>query len=347
MNIDQVISDADPAAHIAIPGPDSTLARQSLERMSRDRRDRRLGRRRRFTAPIAIGAVTAAAAAITMITSITPGVPVSSASAAVVLRQAAAAAERQKPLVLRHGEYLYTEIRALSDGTVVKNHHVFYPEYVYTDRSWLTARGAGEDIMTVRSPVTFGDHSRAAWIAAGRPRLFAHDPDKPFVSRYSAPKPGGGPGQPGGTGVPLENLSHLPTNPAALSQAITQRKTGLAGINADVDDPSTPAGTFYAAMDILSSQSVGGTPALRSALFKVMAEQPGIKLIGHTTTRSGRAGTGLVTPPNHGVAFKVIIDVASGQVLESDTYVHGVADQWTEYLSTAVVSKIGQAPHAS
>jgi hypothetical protein len=49
-------------------------------------------------------------------------------------------------------------------------------------------------------------------------------------------------------------------------------------------------------MEILSIKSVGGTSAPRSAPFKVMAERPGIKLTGHTTTGSGRAGTGLVTP---------------------------------------------------
>jgi len=364
MNIDRLISDADPAADFTIPGPDSPLARQSLERALGAGQDRRTGRRRRFTAAVMIGSAAATAAVITAITSITPGVPVSPASAAAVLNQAAVAAGRQKPLVLGPGEYLYTKIRSLSDGSWSINHHIFYPEYTYTDQSWLTAPGTGEEIMTVRSPVTFAHNSRGEWIAAGRPRLFSHNPDKPFVSWYTEPKPGSGAGWivfrghriisrgTAGSLVPLENLSHLPTNPAALAQAITHHKTGLASINADVEDPSSPAGAFHAAMEILSIRSVGGTPALRSALFKVMAEQPGIKLTGHTTTRSGQAGTGLVTPPNHGVVFKVIIDPATGQILETDEYAsneyaHGVAEQWTEYLTTAVVSKTGRLPHPS
>jgi hypothetical protein len=89
---------------------------------------------------------------------------------------------------------------------------------------------------------------------------------------------------------------------------------------------------------------VGGTPALRSALFTVMAQQPGIKDVGATRTRSGRAGAGLQTSPDHGVVSEVIVDPGTGQILESDVYGHGAATQFTEYLSTAVVKKIGQLP---
>jgi hypothetical protein len=92
---------------------------------------------------------------------------------------------------------------------------------------------------------------------------------------------------------------------AALGQAIQQKKTGLPSVNADIEDPSTPAGTFWAAMDILSDQSVGSTPALRSALFKVMAEQPGIANLGSARTRSGRAGVGLQVTAGHDRADNV------------------------------------------
>jgi hypothetical protein len=282
MNIDQLIRDADPAADFMIPGHDSPLAQEFFERRLAAPPRRKHVRRLSLTLPASLAAVAAAAAAITLISTITPGVPVSPAAAAV-LNQAAAAAGREKPLVLHAGQYLYTKTQSLMDGSWTTKNHNFYPEYVYTDQTWLTPRGAGKEIMTVNSPVTFAHGSRAAWIAAGRPRLFDHDPAKPFVST--------------GTGVPLDNLSLLPTEPGALAQAIQHGKTGLADVNADVEDPSAPGGTFYAALVILTAPSVGGSPALRSALFKVMAEQPGIKYLGRTKTRSGRTGVALLTPP--------------------------------------------------
>jgi hypothetical protein len=337
MNIDQLIRDADPAADFMIPGDDSQLARESFERrLAAAPARRQHAGPLRLTLPATLAAAASIAVAITLIFTITPGVPVSPAVAAV-LNQAAAAAGRAKPLVLHAGQYLYTKTQSLSDGSWSTRGHIFYPQYVYTDQTWLTVRGAGKGIMTVNSPVSFAHGSRAAWIAAGRPRLFSHDPDKPFVST--------------GTGVPLDNLSLLPTDPAVLADAIQDGKTGLADVNADVEDPSTPGGTFYAAMLILSDQSVGGAPALRSALFKVMAEQPGIKLLGRTKTRSGRTGVALLTPPlghNGTDVFKVIIDPRNGQILEYDEYARagGADEQWTEFLSTAVVDKIGQLAHS-
>jgi hypothetical protein len=349
MNIDQLIRDADPAAGITIPDHDSPLARESFERVLATQPGHRPARRGSFAVPALIGAVAVAAAAIVVITSITPGVPVSSAAAAV-LDEAAAAAARQKPLVLGPGEYLYTETRSLAGADVVVGNNgsggVYYPEYVEINQSWLTSQGLGKSVSTVVSPVTFADGTRKVWIKAGRPKIYDHNP---AVNWYTVPKPESDSGEdlPGDVGFPLENVSHLPTDPAALAQAIQQRKTGLSDVNGDVDEPSSPAGTFYAAMLIVSEDPVGATPALRSALFKVMAEQPGIKLLGRTKTRSGRTGIGLQTSPEDsmGDVSKVIIDPASGQILEYDDYQHGVAEQWTEYLSTAVVKKIGQLPH--
>lgn len=345
MNLDQLIRDADPAAGITIPDHDSPLALESFERVLATQPGHRAARRRKFVAPVSVAVVAAAAAAITLIVTITPGVPVSPAAAAV-LNQAAIAAGRQTPVVLGPGEYLYTETRSLANSMMeVRPKVFFYPEYVYTDQSWLTRQGAGKEVQTVVSPVTFAHGTRRVWIEAGKPKIYGHNPTVVLL-------PGGesestATSQPY-TGFPLDNLSHLPTDPAALAQDIEHRKTGLGDINADVDDPSSPAGTFYAAMLILGDKSVGGTPALRSALFKVMAEQPGIKLLGRTQTRSGRTGIGLQTPPDHnGNIVKVVIDPASGQVLEYDEYARAgqPAEQWTEYLSTAVVNKIGQLPH--
>lgn len=173
MNIDQLVRDADPAAEVIIPGPDSPLARQSFERKLASRSGRRPAPRR-VAVPIGIGAAVAAAAAITLVTSITPGVPVSPAAAAV-LNQAAAAAARQKPLVLGPGEYLYTETRSLASPQVILGNNgsggEYLPRYTEVDQRWLTSRGLGKAVSTVVSPVTFADGTRKIWIKAAGPRF--------------------------------------------------------------------------------------------------------------------------------------------------------------------------------
>jgi hypothetical protein len=348
MNLDQLIQDADPAMRITIPDHDSSLAMRSFDRALSSEPKRKPARRRRFVVPVSAIAVTAAGAAVALLATGTPAVPSPSAAAAV-LNQAAGGAARQQPVVLHQGEYLYTETRTLvsiSDKPACCKG--FNAEYVATDQSWQTQQGAGKMVQAKDSRLIFPGGYRRLWIEAGRPRIFySHNP---WVSWMKAPKPGSGPDEPIDTGVPLENLSHLPTDPAALASFIKHKTTGLSSIDGDIEDPSTPAGTFWAAMDILSGQSVGGTPALRSALFKVMADQPGITSLGSTRTRSGRAGVGLQITvghdnAGHGIVLKAIVDPATGQILESETISNGAVTGWTEYLSTGVVNKIGQLPH--
>jgi hypothetical protein len=341
MKFDQLIRDADPVADLTIPRHDSPVARQSFQDALAGEPGRKANRRRRFLVPVSVTAVTAAAAGVTLFVTLTPGVPAATAAAAV-LSQAAAAAARQQPLVLHHGEYLYTETRALSDDFDEVHHKVFVPVYSYTVQNWQTKAGAGKAIWTVDSPVTFAHGTRRLWIEAGRPKIIQRSPSVTF---YRAPKPGSGPEQPIDTGVPLEDLSHLPTDPAALARVIEQKKTGLPSVNADVEDPSSPGGAFYAATFILTDQAVGGTPALRSALFTVMAGQKGVKNLGPARTRSGHAGVGLQISLNRRAVLRVIVDPATGQILESDSMnSHGLVEGWTEYLSISVVQKIGQLP---
>jgi hypothetical protein len=358
MNLDQLIQDADPVADCTIPGPDSPLALKSFERVLAGQPRRKPARQRRFLVPVSAVAVTAAGAGVALLVTGTAGVPVQSAAAAV-LNRAAAAAVRQQPVVLHDGEFLYTETRTLHDDFDEVGRKVFDPEYVSDEQSWQTQQGAGKDIYTVVSPVTFTNGTRRIWIEAGRPKVIQRNPVVTFM-KVNPPirVPVDQQGQPGkhfiieepiDSAIPLEDLSHLPTDPADLAQAIQHKKTGLPSVNGDIEDPSTPAGTFWAAMEILSDQSVGGTPALRSALFKVMAEQPGIANLGSTHTRSGRAGVGLQVTvghdrAGHDIVLKAIVDPATGQILESEFTTNGAVTGWTEYLGTGVVNKIGQLP---
>jgi hypothetical protein len=347
MNIDELVRDADPALRVPIPAPDSALARRSFERVlaagpaARRRGDRLDGRLLpgRGAVPGLIAAVAAAGLAISLI-AVLPGAPAAPAFAAArLLDQAAAAAARSAPLVLRPGQYLYTETRSGGSSVWVPAHGgAFYTMIIDTAQVWQTAAGAGETITTYSPDVTFLNGTRKNWIADGRPAVVPRG-----LRSVSWAKAGSG------DAVPLDNLSRLPTSPAALLREIEDRKTGLADINADVEDPATPGGAFYAAMQLLTEPSVGGSPALRAALFRVMASLPGDAVIGRARTRSGRGGIAIRTPPlgtNGSDIFRVIIDPASGQVLEVDEYARagGADEQWGEMLATAVVSRPGQLP---
>ncbi len=340
MNIDQLIRDADPAADWTVPSHDSPIARRSFERALT--RPARRPRRRRARPAIVGASLAATAAAVGIaigLAGVAPGSSVSPAAAAVLIR-AAARASVAKPLLLRPGQYLYTETRSLADGVVVPaKGKAFYPEYVETQQVWQTAAGVGKTIETIDSPVTFQYGTKRNWVADGRPQVWPKSGQS--VSWMTA----------GGSSpaVPLDNLSHLPTKPAVLLSAIEHGATGLADINADVENPSTPGGAFFAAMILLTEPSTGSSPALRSALFEIMATLPGDKLLGPAETRSGQNGIAIRTPPialNGTDVFKLIVDPSTGNILEYDEYAHpgDPPEQWSELLSTGVVNAIGQIP---
>jgi hypothetical protein len=336
MNIDELLRQADPAAGISLPHHDSPLANSSFEKMTA-RAPNAHSYRRCVTARVSIAAVAAAGVAIGLVNFI-PGEPAPASAAAIVLDQAAASAARGRQVVLSPGQYLYTQTRSFSITTYGINDHGIYVGYVSTTQTWETASGIGKTVTTVNSPAKFARGSRAQWIAAGRPNLGIPAVGHAITS-VIGPR----------DAAPLDNLSHLPTDPRMLKQEIEQRKTGLADINVDVEDPASPGGAFYVAALILENPSVGSSPALRSALFKVMASLPGDRVLGKEKTQSGRAGIAILTAPlgDQGTdVFKIIVDPKNGQVLEDDEYAHagGPVDQWDEYLSTGVVQKIGQLP---
>jgi hypothetical protein len=340
MNIDQLIREADPAAGQTVPAHDSPIARSSFERMLAVTAARPVRRRLKSAVPVTILAAAAVAAGVTIVLpGVTPGTSAPSAAAAV-LNRAAAGAFAGKTLVLGPGQYLYTETRSMSVTTYAMNGQGIYVKEVRTEQVWETAAGVGKTIWTLGSPVTFLGDSRAVWVKEGRPRLGLSPRQVLWMrARHSS---AGSNGQVQ-RAVPLDNLSHLPTNPAALLKLIEHRDTGLSDINTDVDDPSTPGGAFYAAMLLLTQPSTGSSRALRSALFKVMADLPGDKLLGPARTRSGQPGIAIQTPPGMDM-FKLIIDPGTGNILEDDEYNRpgDPAEQWTEFLTTAVVGKIGQ-----
>jgi hypothetical protein len=338
MNIDQLISEADPAAGRTVPGHDSPAARSSFQRMLATAPHLR---RRRVKRAVPVSIVAAAAVGITLgLVGVAPGASVSPAAAAV-LNRAAAQAAAGKAIVVGPGQYLYVRTRSMSIITYAMNGKGIYVKDVETEQVWESAAGVGEAVWTLDSPATFAGNSRAVWVEEGRPNLGL----SPRQVQWMRAEPSSATSPPDvQSAVPLDNLSHLPTNAATLLRLIEHRDTGLSDISTDVEDPSTPGGAFYTAMLLLTQPTTGSSPALRSALFKLMAALPGDHLLGRARTRSGQAGIAIQSPADGTAVFKLIIDPGTGNVLEYDEYNRpgGQAEQWTDFLAIAVVSRIGQ-----
>jgi hypothetical protein len=361
-HLDTLIRDADPARDLAIPTVDPAAARRAYHRASGSEH-----RGRRYVVP-ATGALGAACAVAVVAVVAIPGGPAVAppSAAAAVLDRAALAAADNPTITLDPGEYLYSDISTLAGnyfqwGSPAESAYTTQPEIVQT---WVAANGADRRLTTYDGAQQFTTAAgRQAWIAAGSPSI-APDTNTPSGQYDSQDGPGG-------FSAP-DDLSQLPTDPTALKQLIDTGKTGLNEVAFPSGAPLTSAYTFATAAEILATPALNSSAAMRTALYEVMAETPGIQLLGTVSDHSGRSGTEIAGPLGggvgsdvpygaNGVRVEVIIDPSNGHVLEisevnadpsldnaqtlsdyGDTA--GQVLTWTDYLAAGVVTSTSATP---
>jgi hypothetical protein len=315
-----------------------------------------------------------AAAAIALIAAqVVPGTLTGPPSAAAaVLTQAATTAGNQPPVVLGPGQYLYSETRTLQSTTWALGNNE--PSWQFdttqdeTVQNWEAADGSGRELITYNGPVQFTTPaSREGWVLSGKPSIASPTNtssgqlDTPLIASsrvgVAVPTRDGTPGE-----QPAEDSS-LPTDANALRRVIQAGGSGIPpSVAANISDPSTPAGTFGTAAEILETPATGISPALRSALFQVMANVPGVRLLGQATDRVGRSGTEIASPiDSFGFRFEIVIDRSTGQLLQTQDVLvapselspldqkyfgdrKGEAQGWTDYLSSGIVDSTGSVP---
>ena len=278
--------------------------------------------RRRW--PLALAATAAVAVVLIVASVVLPSGETGGASpaAAAVLRHAAQAAARQQatapPIA---GQFVYTKSESLYENTAVVAHQTINFFQTQTREIWIGPDGSGRIRENDGSPrfATSADHT--AWLAAGKPHLTG---DR--TGTNSAFGPGG---------LSYLDLSKLPTDPVALKQLVEDRT--IEG------GPSGDAETFTIIGDLL--RETYAPPAVRSALYTIASELPGVELIGATHDHLGRPGTA-VAYASHGLRHELIFDPQTSALLAEQTvdeHTGSVLD-WTCYLSSGVVDSTSSTP---
>jgi hypothetical protein len=285
MNIDQLIRDADPAAEFTIPGPDSPLARRSFERVLAVRPSR--PRRRRVTISLAGGTVAALTGVRAKAFIGTVVVAAGAAAAAAVITMPSTAGPAgstghmaRAPIHLTAAAVLDQAAHAAGAQASWPDTQYWYFEHeytcggqLYTAKVWISRHGNG--VLEKTGPKNNTDPVCSSDLFTG-----------PIIDSYKF-----GP-------YTWSQLYTLPTDPAKLK----------AKLMADFGQGSGP--DLFAAVEIVLVDSPA-PPAVRSALFKVAASIPGIKVIGDYTDPLGRTGTALQIGP-----YGLVVDPTSGVVLD-------------------------------
>ena len=296
------------------------------------------GARRRLRLPLA--AATASLLAMALVAVLLPrgnGGP-APAAAAVLDRAARVAAAQPAAAPLKPGQYWHTrtEVRWVDmTSTFDPGTHRWNPDRSFlashpeTMESWLGPTALSRAQVLPGTPTVL-DRDRAAWVAAGRPRLST---SSSLLLRSGGPPILEGlalvvlaaPASPGAGSAPavpldwrraLRRLQSLPTDPEALRAWLQDRVTGMEFFPGTCPSAtarcSTDAKLFGAAGALL--QLPMAAPALRAALYRVVAGLHGIELLGATTDEAGRPGVPVAMTAG-GVRYELIFDPHSSTLL--------------------------------
>jgi hypothetical protein len=318
----EVVRRADPVSTEIGEPPDATFERvlacaraeaQSRSSLKQLRRQWRHGSRW----AVAAGGVTAVALSAVAVMALLPagdtGGP-SPAAAAVLLHAARTAAQQPASVPPGPGQFVYTKSQGLNENTTVpasgKAFNVFQ---TVIREAWIGSDGSGRIKQTEGPPRFATTVDRAAWIADGKPAL--GDGSGDMNSNFGA-------GQ-----LSYVNLTTLPTEPGQLKQLI-EKRTIEGG-------PPGNAETFTIIGDLL--RETYAPPGVRSALYTVAAQLPGVQLIGAAHDQLGRPGTA-VGYTAHGNTQELIFDPQTSALLAEQTVDNtGAVVGWTAYLSSGVV----------
>lgn len=278
--------------------------------------------RRRWSLALATAAVVSVAAVTASIVFPSGETGGASPAAAAVLRHAAQAAASQPATAPPGpGQFVYTKSEGEYENTAVLDQQAINFFQTQTREIWIGPDGSGRIRESDGAP-RFATHAdEAAWIAAGKPDL---------TGDRSGTNDTFGPG-----GLSYLDLSKLPTDPAALKPLIEDRT--IEG------GPPGDAETFTIIGDLL--RETYASPALRSALYTVASELPGVELIGATRDHLGRSGTA-VAYVSHGFRHELIFEPQTSVLLGEQTVAEntGALQEWTSYLSSGVVDSTTATP---
>ncbi len=137
---------------------------------------------------------------------------------------------------------------------------------------WIAPDGSGRDVLRSSSPRFFTAADKRAWIDAGSPPFLAHGFQDDIDEQTF----------PAGTFVGLEEAATLPTTVGGLSELIRER-TSRPG-----DDRPQAAAELVEIASLLRNPAT--PPEVRSKLYLVAAEIPGLRYFGDTTDMQGRDG---------------------------------------------------------
>jgi hypothetical protein len=258
----------------------------------------------------------------------------------VLLRAARTAAKQPATGGLAPGQFFYTKSEGwqeAQEGRPTGRLPTYFQPF--TREMWISSNGSGRT-HEVDEHVLFPTAADAAYFTHAlrnqQQILNAHTSDSTF-------KPGD---------FPYINLGNAPADLAQFKKLVE-----------NLSAFPSPAETFRNISDLL--RYTYAPPAVRSALYTIASQLPGVQLIGPTHDRLGRPGVGVayyLPGPPHGpvdknAIYEMIYDPQTSALLADQTVVvhrtnstpfpPGTVTSWTAYLASGIVNSTTATTSAS
>ena len=330
---------------------DSRLPAQPSMEQLKERADRRSQRRlpNRSVVVVPLVGIAAAALVVVLVLQLLPasGQHPTSAAAAVLNEAASVAANLPASQVPGPGQYLYyrTTQGSIQDSGAPLGERNFLLYSTETIDTWVAPDGSGRQRIVVAAPHLLYPADQSAWEAAGSPNYEVQSAGV-FDTKFPSTTRIGGPlieEVNGENYLAYPDDSRIPTDPSALKQYLNR-----------YDHNSGPATAFLIAGDLLQE---GASPALRSALFQVIEQLPGVKVLGPTKDEAGRPGLGIALDVGTGDRSVLVFNTKTSAVLGLKSLVgpsasvygvpvpEGTQAGFTNFGPTGVVSSTSVVPH--
>lgn len=337
--IDQIIAGSDPLAGLRGPTSESAEAQalyeQVLAMAPSLERQVAASPRRHHRALVASSAAALLALATGLSSLVIGNNPSAAAAELQKLAHVAAANGLTTPLAL--GQYEYTM-------SVIQGQETFAgkPQFVvnYTEHRqiWIGADGSGRIVETYSDFVLPTPTDHANWVAQGQPNLAGGGTN----GGTNGTNQTYGPGQ---LSDGPTNEWKLPTDVATLSGLISNRS--IEG------GPVGPAEDFVQVGDLL--RETNAPAALRSALFEIASQIPGVQLLGSMAVPQGATGVGLgyaepTQSDGHYVISELVFDPTTSQLIGEQTVMVDPSTNvttvlsWVTYQSSGVVGSVTATP---
>jgi hypothetical protein len=331
------------AAEVEAGQADPTRRRRGAPRLAfRSRRHRLL------PGAVVVAAVLAVALAVPLLQqrpATTPSSPARSTTpgnsgrgeptAVGVLTDVALAAARTPTPAFGPGRYWYVLERGVMVGTNADragSGKSFFYRFHYERETWWALDGSLSGQLRNGPAQFLNDTERTAWVAAGHPNLGL--PNTEVYSPNEKQLVGGI----GWLPSAYQDLAELPTDPARLLAALTERMRTYQprGLRTYQRYPNQTHQLFGTIAYLLENYPLPA--ALRAALYQVLTRLDGVELIGNVTDMAGRRAISVaidIDQPLH-ERHELLLDPATGRLLGARSVLTRKVPGWRLPVGTLV-----------